>query len=152
MEFGLTENSTPKLSVLGFPGKSGNMFLKNIVFCNNFLSSAQVCVKERKQLLGGWNPFHIFLPFGRSIGISCLVLGTCTMVHHGAAGQVSGGEACGGDVVKLRITSRHPGGHSVHDNKQVLLPANAANLKNSKSQNPGILSFSFSLEIWWKNV
>ena len=57
------------------------------------------------------------------------------LVHHGAAGQVSGGEACGGDVVKLRITSRHPGGHSVHDNKQVLLPANAA-LKNSKSRKP----------------
>ena len=57
------------------------------------------------------------------------------LVHHGAAGQVLGGEACGGDVVKLRITSRHPGGHFVHDNKQVLLPANAA-LKNSKSQKP----------------
>ena len=28
MEFDLKENSTPKLSVLGFPGKSGNMFLK----------------------------------------------------------------------------------------------------------------------------
>ena len=62
-----------------------------------------------------------------------LVLVTCTMVHHGAAGQVSGGEACGGDVVKLRITSRHPGGHSVHDNKQVLLPALSA-LKISKYQ------------------
>ena len=86
------------------------------------------------------------------IGISCLLPAPwCTMVlvlvHHGAAGQVSGGEACGGDVVKLRITSRHPGGHSVHDNKQVLLPANAA-LKNSKLK---ILSF-FSLGIWRQNV
>ena len=147
-------------------------FFKNIVFCNNFLSSTQVCVKERKQLLGGWNPFHIFLPFGRSIhnrtqrkSDRYQLLGTCTMVHlvlapwcamvlvlvhHGAAGQVSGGEACGGDVVKLRITSRHPGGHSVHDNKQVLLPANAA-LKNSKTQNLKILSF-FSLGIWRQNV
>ena len=84
------------------------------------------------------------------------------MVHHGAAGQVSGGEACGGDVVKLRITSRHPGGHSVHDNKQVLLPANAAKSKSQKlkisksspfslSESGGKTSKSFSF-VWTVDV
>ena len=101
MEFGLKENSTPKLSVLGFPGKSGNMFFKNIVFCNNFLSSAQVCVKERKQLLRGWTmePFPYISPVWsldpqshttkvRSVSVAWYLHhgapGACTMAHHGA--------------------------------------------------------------------